>query len=92
MHWQNASLLPPLLAMAAALILIFTKVTVLSFVDFDFSRTSGGDGGYNFAKERNISFSKESPVSKLRDPEDAKLILLWYRGDVKRCFTAFFEL
>jgi len=50
-HWQNASLLPPLLAMAAALILIFTK---------------------------------ESPVSRLKDPEDAKQILLWYRGDVKR--------
>ena len=28
-HWQNASLLPPLLAMAAALILIFTKVATV---------------------------------------------------------------
>ena len=28
-HWQNASLLPPLLAMAAALILIFTKVAMV---------------------------------------------------------------
>ena len=28
-HWQNASLFPPLLAMAAALILIFTKVAML---------------------------------------------------------------
>ena len=28
-HWQNASLFPPLLAMAAALILIFTKVAMV---------------------------------------------------------------
>ena len=53
-HWQNASLLPPLLAMAAALILIFTKVAMtlvmVICVNFDFSRTSGGNGDYDFAK------------------------------------------
>ena len=53
-HWQNASLLPPLLAMAAALILIFTKVTMTMImvpcVNFDLSRISGGNGDYDFAK------------------------------------------
>ena len=29
MHWQNASLLPPFLAITAALILAFTKVVVV---------------------------------------------------------------